>query len=740
MARRRGRNRGTMALRERAARSRLLRDCEELLEQGRTARAPFEIEWHLNLAFYQGKHWWGFRNGRFWTPRLQPWRSQFVENRVQPIVRSEVAKLTRSRPKWDATPTTVGRDSLPQATMATRALEAKWVGMDMQSKYRMAVYWSRIMGAGFLKLYWNRDAAAERGEEVAIGPDGEGVVNPAEGGFLRRSDVPDSETGKYEWERLGGGDIEAAVRSPFDIYVDPLAGEEGLESAEWLIEEQVRSPREVRDLYRLAEEPQPDTEASPGIIESRSPMGRGSGKSIGVTVWELWQRPCSEFPNGRKVTWCKGMILDVDERSPMVNGRLPYVMLRGIHVPGRFWPTSPVTSIRPLNAEGNSTRAQMRDNSTRMSNPALMMPMELVQAGVKYEGVPGEVIEVDGHARTMPSFLVPPGTPRSTIEEMELISEAIDKVSHQNEVSRGNVPIGVTAASAIQLLQEAGQTTIELDASGLEDEVSRLGQMMLDLMCRYYKEERLLALAGEDEPFNVTEFRADVLAGDVPSVQVKTGSMVPRSVAARQAVMEHVLMLFLQNGVRMDPIALGNFLRQFEVGAVEDLIAGFSEDQRQVAFENKALMRGDQIPDPMEMENHAAHLAGHASMMKSPEFLALPEEQQRPAVEHYDATRKALQAKAIVEATERAQVMAAEQKALQEQLAAAGVAPPGGPGGPPSGPPGDEGGLDLSGGAPDAVVPAGSEPQLDEMMLAQMVGQGAPAAPSAPPAPQAEME
>lgn len=686
---------------------RILQECDKLLKQGRRAREPFEAEWYLNVAFFQGEQWLSWARTRFARPVVEKWRTMFTDNRVQPAVLTEVARLTKNRPVWEAVPTAPSDEALEDAILAQRLLQGKWSDLGLQQLLRRVTTWSRVTGAGFLKVTWDPDAGD--GTEIAVDKAGEPLENPKRGGLLRREDVPVELHGDMRWKRAAVGDIRVNVRSPFDVYVDPLAGDEGMASARWLIEEAVRAPEDVQDRYGLEQLPKADSDASPGIFESRRPgtNGLSQDEKVGVRVFELWEKPTRRFPEGRHVVWTDKALLAYEKNSTK-GGELPYVMFVGVPTPGRFWPSSMATQIRPLNQELNKTRSQMRENAARMGNPALLVPNDMV--GFQWHGAPGEQVPIDPYAPNQPQFLVPPGIPRSVTDEVGMIENAIDRGSMQGDVSRGQVPAGVTAASAIQLLQEADQTRIGMDAQDFEDSISRTGRFVLDLACAFYKSDRLIQIGGDDEDWDITSFRADQLKQDVPTVQVKPGSMIPQSVAARQALMEHVLTLFLQNGVQMDPAALGTFLRQFEVGGLENLVSGFTDDARKIAAENRQLARPGtheaDMPAVVDWDNHAAHLRGHEKWMKSKQFQLAPDEIQQRFRVHWEAHKDAITRLALADAQ--------KQSALQ----AAAAGPPAAPAGP-----------DMSGGAPDAIVPqpGGADVPADEAQV--------PGPPAAPPAP-----
>lgn len=668
--------------------TRKLRDLEDLKKQGEEARRPFEASWFLNLAFYQGDHWWAWAKDKFARPQLEPWRVLFTDNRVQPAVASEVAKLTKNRPVWDAVPASGDDEALEDTLLANRVMEAKWEDLGLQQQLEDVCTWSRVCGSGFWKITWD-PLASGTGTEVAIDPETrEPIPDPGSGELITR-DNPNARVLEQlaaqqgievPWESVGQGDVKVNVRSPFDLYVDPLAGSEGLISARWVIEEAVRSPDELQRRFKLDKAPEADASAVGGLVEARMPGARSdTGQKIGTRVWELWERPSLKFPKGRHAVWCKDHILVLEE-NPTKDAGLPYAMCVGRRIPGRFWPMSLADQLRPLNMELNKTRSQMRENAARIGNPPLMVPSD---QQFTWTGVPGEVVKVDPFAPNTPGFMQVPQLPGYIQNEPALIENSMREVAHQSEVSRGQVPAGVTAASAIQLLQEADQTIIAMDAQAFERFVTESGRMAMDLIAAHYRTDRLIQIAGEDEDWDIESFRSGQFKRDVPTVQVKTGSMIPRSTAARQAQMDFVFQTMLQHGYQPDRLGMSEFLRQYEVGGLEKLMGTFSEDASQIAGENRRMKQGAPV-EVNEWDDHEAHMRGHERVMKSKRWQTFDDQTRQLFLAHWQEHQQALQAKQQEEMAMQMQAQAAAGAAQPQQ----GGSPPSGPAGSPSAPSG----------------------------------------------------
>ena len=615
-----------------------VQELQELVRKGKAARSRFEPDWFLNIAYFSGNQWVFWNRGRLYQPQLEAWRTTFTDNRIIGIVRTEVAKMTKQMPVFTATPTSGDESDINAAQLGERIMEYLWRELDLQRKQRSALQWSRICGAGFWKVYWDSSAGKSRDFLYAngkplTGPDGAPLAVdslPAE------LDPAELQAEGATVKAISEGQVCIEVRSPFELIVDPLAGDEGLSSAEWVIEETVQSPDWVKK--RFGFDAKEDADAMAGLAESRMAPGFATDTNTykGVRVYEYWAQPTAKFPKGRYVVWCNDKILKQEDNP--YNG-LPYVMFTGIPVPGRFWPTSIVEQLRGPQTEFNKTRSQIRESAARIGNPAVLISRF---SNVEYTGVPGEQIHFDDTTQNaVPSFLQAPEMPAYVQNEVGLIEASFREISGQHEVTSGSVPSGVTAASAINLLQEQDDTRLGPDIHDMERSIAQAGTMVLELVARYYADQRTVKLAGDDNDWDVFNFRGAMLRGNT-TIDVQAGSAVPQSKAAKMATMETLLNLFIQNGVPMSRRELGKYLRDMEVAGLDRLIDQFSADEVQINRENRMMAQGETRGQPLPVNTYdddQAHVDGHTTFQKSIRYQNLPPELQAVFEAHVKAHR-----------------------------------------------------------------------------------------------------
>jgi hypothetical protein len=75
----------------------------------------------------------------------------------------------------------------------------------------------------------------------------------------------------------------------------------------------------------------------------------------------------------------------------------------------------------------------------------------------------------------------------------------IDQQSGIHDVTQGRKPTGVTAAEAINQLQEAAQTRIRIKERMLQTSLVQLGYMVVSRMLQYYTLPRVVKISGQQE-------------------------------------------------------------------------------------------------------------------------------------------------------------------------------------------------------------------------------------------------
>lgn len=590
-------------------------DLDKLLTMSKGTRTRLEPSWLLNLAYYNNQQWVFYNRGRLSRPQLDPHRVTLTDNRIVGIVRTELAKMTKAKPAWQVIPTTPQDEDLQAALMGEKVLDYLWRHLNMRNRLIDSLLWSRICGAGFWKVVWD----SAKGQKVQIVADQEGqpVMHGETGAPMKPEHFEGEMPEGLQPKTIATGDVMVESVSPFEMYTDPIPYE--LEDCEWVIQETVKSPEYCK--LHFDQELAPDAEVSSGMLEARmfpSAQEGGSSQYKGVKLREYWCRPNSTHPEGKRAVWAKGKML---YEGPNPYKVLPYIMFKGIPVPGRFWPTSVVENLRGPQTELNKIRSQIVENAQRIGNPAILLS---AQAGTEISGVPGEkIVFNDTTQNAVPTYLQPPQMPQYVLQQQDRIEQSMQEISGQHEVSNAQVPAGVKAASAINLLQEADDTRLGPAIYDMEEALGRAGSMLLKLVAQYWTDERTILIAGKDHAMDAIVFRGAALKENT-QVEVQAGSAFPKSKAAKQGAIQELLQLYFQYQGQQ-PInkrLMGKVLEDYEAGAASKLFGDVSVDESQINRENQQIAQGAQLPINV-FDNHEAHVEGHTEFQKGPTYTNL---------------------------------------------------------------------------------------------------------------------
>lgn len=629
-----------------------LMDLQHEFSKYAQARKPLEPDWFLNLAFYEGKQWLYWNHGRLDRPHLAKWRETLVDNRIQPTVLARTARKVKNRPTFVATPFTGKESDVDAARITEKSMEFDWHYLALQQKLFQAILFADLVCAGFWKIYW--DSTKGESQEFVVGP--EGNVLTQENGAPVKAEVFDGGLPEgLTTKSIAIGDACVEVVSPFSFYPQPLAT--SMSELEDCFERKVRSPDYMKQHYDVEMEP---TANVMGPIESRMfpSLLEGGGEYKGVEVFEYWAKPGSKYPNGKRVVWAQDQILAEDEPfDPM-----PYIQFSGIKKPNSFFGTAVTTQLRPLNVALNKIHSQIQENANRIGNPALMKSR---QANVKYSGMPGEEILYDSTVQdAVPSYLQPPEVPTYVREQIQRLTESFTEVSGLHEVSNATVPTGVTAASAINLLQEADDTRLGPEIQDMEASLSEAGTKLCKLRAKYNTDERLLRIAGEDGIWDITAFRGAMM-GNTPTVECQAGSAMPRSKAAQQAGILEMLQTMFQYGLIPNPRDLRKVFKDYDVGGLDNVFAGLSQTEQQIQRENRQMAQGEAL-NVNAYDEDQDHIDGHEEFQRSAAYGQFPPELQQLFELHINAHRERVVQGINAQVESQAQSLQAEQGQQQQ--------------------------------------------------------------------------
>jgi hypothetical protein len=619
----------------------------------RSVRQQLERQWYLNLAFYQGKqnvqlvsasNSSGSGVGvRLYIPPAPYYRSRPVINRIRPIIRTELSKLTSQKPSATIVPSTSDDSDLAAAQAGEQIWESVYREKKINSVFRQTMLWTLCTGTGFIKTYWDPGKKSSQWQPFS----------PEEAMIAQMQGIK---------EKPADGDFCFENITPFHLFVPDLM-QEDIEDQPYVIQVQTRTPEWVKLNYKL--NIPPNVMQAGDILNDSflNLVGAGEFRKDSIMCYEVWIKPGNvEFlPEGGMFTIIGDKLVQFVKGNPYQHQQFPFAKIP--HIPtGRFYADSVIPDLIPVQREYNRTRGQITEAKNKMAHPQLMAAKGSVTAS-KINTEPGQVIEYNlGYPAPQPLPLQ--NLPAYVLQEIDRLLMDFEDISGQHQVSKGQVPSGVTAATAINYLQEQDESMLSITHNGIEEAFEKIGYQTLCHVQQYWDMPRKIRVVGKNGFFNVISFSGGDLKGNT-DIRVEAGSSLPTSKAAKQA--------FLMDMMTQNFIPPEKGLELMDMGGVNRLYDEIQVDSAQASRENMrmAAVTQDQMsqyamtfvqtdpmtgqPDPSQglvnphtggpltdqagnptepplivpvnsFDSHQVHITIHNQYRKSQEFEQLPQE------------------------------------------------------------------------------------------------------------------
>lgn len=540
----------------------------------RSMRQQIERQWYTNLAFYIGRQniasipvgssSSAAAGVRLYIPPAPYYKSRPVFNRIRPIVRKELAKLTAQKPSANVIPAT--SDEQDQA--AAKAGEQIWDSVFRRKKlhgiHSQAQMWARTCGVGFVKSYWDPHA-----------PDPD-------------SSIP--------------GDFCYDVVTPFHLFIPDMLAVD-IEDQPYIIQITTRTSEYIKINY-------PGINAAPNVMEASDILndsflnlvGAGDFRKNAVMCYEVWIKPGNVgfMPQGGMFSIVGDRVVQFVEGNPYTHQQYPFCKLDNIST-SRFYSDSVINDLIPVQREYNRTRGQIIENKNRMSHLQILAAEGSVDAS-KITTEPGQVIYYKlGYPAPTPMPVQ--AIPAYVIQEVQSQLLDFDDISGQHDVSKGQTPPGVTAATAINFLQEQDETMLASSFQSIESFYEKLAYQTLCYVKQYWDTPRMVKVSGQDKQFDVIAFQGSDLRSNT-DIRIEAGSALPTSKSAKQAL--------LMDLMSQQFISPEQGLELMEMGGTAELYEQLQVDTAQATRENMKManVTPDIMnqylqtfqPDPMAMQ------------------------------------------------------------------------------------------------------------------------------------------
>lgn len=541
----------------------------EKYEAAKSERSQVQVNWGINMNMFRGNQsfQWNPGSRRFMNPPQAPWKVRHTVNKIRPMIRTEIARLTSQKPSAVIVPASSEDKDLFAAQAGEQAWEYLYTRKKLTAIHRNMTFWRQLCGTAFIKTWWDQNK----------------VVDGAQ------------------------GDICFGHVTPFHLYVPDLREIE-IEDQPYIINVYTRPLENIKMMFggKLRDNLVPSTASTNDIIsDSYLDTSTTDRKADSCMIYEVWLKPGAHpmFPQGGMITLVDQQVVQFETSGlPYQHGQYPFTKFD--HIPsGKFYSDSSITDVIPLQKEYNRTRSQIIEAKNRTAKPKFLYQKGSLDP-TKINTEAGQFIEYKmGFER--PTALPPIELPSYIFNDLQSVVADFEDLSGQHQVSKGSAPPGVTAATAINYLQERDDSYLTHTYQSDEEGWQKLGGQALSMMVQFWDVPRLVKVTGTDGAFDAVQLKGSDIANGT-DIRIEGGSSMPTSKAAKQA--------FLMDLMKMGFIPPDKGLEMMDMGGMQKLYDNLKIDERQAQRENLR-MRELQDADIEAAGLVAAQQAGMAPPM-----------------------------------------------------------------------------------------------------------------------------
>lgn len=499
-------------------------------------------KWYHREAIHATAFYFGWQYGYYsetgdrYISNPQPRSSSMVRivvNVVKPTVDQATGILTRDDPIFGAAAAKTDIADVASGEAADNLTRDIWRAHRLRDMYRNSARDSFVTGTQPIMVEWDDTGGAFVHEQA---------FNPETGAMEPKFSLVTGEPGvegegpnfslKPRYKKQG--DLRFTYLDRAQVAPDPCAKTdvdgEGLfvverwsyarlrEAYPTAMAEVQREPDVARDERRLG------TQA-----DRSSPIGSGGTISEGaarlpdqVDVYRLYVRSCREYPRGKEIRFCQGVIL-LDRDNPMYPAEneideswprspWPVFAARCDQRGTTYWGAGKVVQMIDPQKAFNGTFSKTIQHVASIANTKILLPKGL---DVEMSDEIGQVIRF---ARTIDAskigYLTPPDLPQAYTSVLSLLKSELEYIAGINEATMGETPSANSSGRQVSLLQNANIGKLKPMKDSLDDTWAEIMRCALFFFRRHAEQKRKVLILGQGKVAQIKYLdRADIAAG-----------------------------------------------------------------------------------------------------------------------------------------------------------------------------------------------------------------------------------
>lgn len=556
--------------------------------------------------------------GELFEKNRPDYRSNEVSNYVFSTIETIKPIMLNDSPKTTVIPRQ--GSFYEKAKVIQGVMDNEWVRSRMFSKLHSANHLNLIYGTSIAGVFWNANS------------------------------------------RNGLGDVEPVIISPFNFFPEPSAT--NIENAEYVIYAVNKKVSEVCKVYPDKAEKlkkQGSQEVDEYINFGKKVESNGRDNILYIECYlkdysdEIttevekddkgndvkYQITKKKYPNGRRIIVAGDVLLD-DGENPYNDGQFPFEVMTCYPQHGSFWGIGEVEMLISPQEHANRIMNAIIENAELNGNPWTVLDKNCGIEQNSLSNAPGLVLRKNPGSKV--ERVAPPPIPGYVGDTVAVLKKDMEQISGVYDVVRGEKPGSITAASAIQALNEQAQGRVKLKVQNLEHFIGMFGAMWLRRIQQFWVTKRVVRVVGQPMTDDVLtnqviqmdngssmhflDISKDDIDGDY-DIEVFAGSTMQTNKSAIAQTIIQLAQTMGEDGLPMldRKTVLENVISTVGQINVSEVIQHFDNIKQQQAQEQQAMAQSQQEAQMMAQEQEAMQVQQEQAM-KEQEFNMNMQEKQ----------------------------------------------------------------------------------------------------------------
>lgn len=502
------------------------------------------------------------------------------------IVETKVSQMTRLKPDVEVLPTNDEFTDRGAAKVAKAVIGQIFEQQQLDHKLIEMHRHKGILGESYMFIDFNPNVGDLHPDYVAA----------KEAGIDYPKDLP---------KRLG--DVEYTVELPWRVL---LQRKEKMQDVEYYLRYKIMPKDEILAKYKKAGQVMEGIDDSGEMVFDISSMEETFLEDH-VAVWEFCHKRTEQLPDGKRILFIGSVILEETD-APYSMDMFNFVRITDIDIPGYLNGVSKFHFALPIQKMYDDLSTLISKNIYLTAHAKWVLPTGSVRS-MEQLGNDNTIIQYSGPIA--PQLLQVAPNPNEVYGYRENIKNELQVMMGSHGISRGEVPKGVTAASAMVFLNELESERASSDISKHGNLVKEVARKSVAIAGDKYEMDdgRMVRIVGKNNTNLIKHFDTAVLSRPY-DIRFGNSDGFPETKAARV----ERLMLMMQRNPSM--FTSERWEQLLDVGNTERAIKLQTAAVESADSENEDMLAGVEVGSPEIFEDHIAHWRSHIKAMQSRSF------------------------------------------------------------------------------------------------------------------------